>query len=579
MLLKKCSLVFGAVIIMFSSMFLVGCTNENKNSERTITKVSNEIDTLSLNKYKQYKHVIKEFNLGRKRFSEQVDIDIKGLISAPKNRKNAPILIILAGNENIVKDGPSSRDLYRGYKYLAESLAESGFLTLVIDTQFKDTQFDDDSIVEDKILGELYDYHIENLKNSIEGKSSIYGLSLNKVGDINNIGLIGQSSTAKSIFNICSKKYESKDKSIKALLSITPGESLITTTAYPDVPTAILVAEHSLNTKTGFDIYNEIENSIDRKNVALLTYLIGGNSKKFNEKIKEEKILEAKVNEVVNSEQDDESSSNTEDTIVSSKSVSTSDNIISEEKIAMSENVDIINDTSLHESFLSTYCISYFKSMFNEDEEFKNILFGNSVSPTKMYGLNVLNKYYNSEKEDIYSSSWTKGARFKRSSVVDVIESSMSEVDTAVNLNEPTATIEMKLKQVNWEKKRSSMSINLKNVDLSKYSAFNIRWVLNSFSSLNTSSYQSVVLTLEDSHGKASSIVLDSENALRKIEGREKIDENGYSQWSRYTPLSDTRVPFKAFKDVNLKELNKFTISFGNSESGSIYIDDVSLIG
>lgn len=581
---NKSKILFGLVSVL-SSTFLVGCSSSNrlKNSE-TFTEVYGELETFASDKYKNYTAVVKDFNLGKKNFENAIDIDMKGLISYPKEKENAPVLIILAGNENLVKeDNGFNKNLYRGYKYLAESLAESGFLTVVIDTQFKDSYFSGE-IVEDKILEELFDYHIEKLRDAISGASNVYGVNLYNKGDINKIGLIGQSSTARNIFNICNRKYNENDFRIKGLLSITPGESLSVASAYPDVPTSILVAEHSVNTKIGFDIYNEIEKTAERNNFASLTYLIGGDSRKFNEKIEEDKILEAKVdeiNKITESKIEENNSVNMRNIAVVDNEipvVQDSESVLTEEKVLMNENTDLIVDTSLYENFLSSYCTSFFKTIFEEDTEFKNIFLGLSPSPSKLYGMNVLNKYCSGDKAVLYSpdvSPFIKNAKFD---IENVVESSISDLDTAINFNEPTTVMELKLKKLKWEKEHPNITVPLKINDFSDYNAINLRWAIDSSSALNVVSQKVATVTIEDKRGNKSSVTLNSENALRKIDGREKTSENGVVNWSRYTPLSDTRIPVSIFKNIDLKNIKTINISFDNADSGSVYLESISLV-
>lgn len=581
---KKGSKILFSIACITSSFMFTGCSNNaiTKDNE-TFSEMYSELDTFSSDRYKKYNAVVKNFNLGKKSFENSIEIDIKGMISYPKQISNAPILIILSGNENLVRDNNVSKsNLYKGYDYLVESLAESGFLTLVIDTQFKNNSTDRQEIVEDKILEQLFDYHLNNLKLSIDGTVDTYGVNIENKGDLSKIGLIGQSSTGRNIFNICNRKYDSEDYSIKGLMSITPGESMSISSAYPDVPTSILVAEHSLSTRIGFDIYNEIERGINRKSLATLTYLIGGNSKKFNENIEEEKILEAKVDEMSKVNELKESESvNTQNTqaarMINKKPVTDIETILEEENSIMKENVDLVKDTGLHENFLSSYCASFFKSIFEEDDEFANIYSGNSLSPTKMYGMNVLNKYYTGEKEVLYSSEVDSNVSTKRFSIEDIVESDMNELDTAVNFNEPTTNVELNLKKLEWEKEYPSLKIKNKKVDYSKYNSINLRWAINSSSTLNLTHQKTALIKLEDKFGKTSTIFLNAENSLRKIEGREKIDEDGVYEWSRYTPLSDVKIPLSSFKNIDLKNIKNMTLSFNGSKYGSVYINEIYL--
>lgn len=274
---------------------------------------------------------------------------------------------------------------------------------------------------------------------------------------------------------------------------------------------------------------------------------------------------------------EEEQEENQESRMMSRKVVSNAENIIKEENSLMKENTDLVKDKSLHENFLSSYCANFFKSIFNEDNEFNNIYDGSILSPTKMYGMNVLNKYYSSKKEVLYSVENNSNISTKRFLTEDVIESDMSEIDTALNFNEPTTTIELKLKKLKWNKENPYLKIKNKKIDYSKYKAINIRWAIDSPSASNLSSQKSVIIKLEDKSGKVSSIVLNSENSLRKIEGREKVSEDGTYNWSRYTPLSDIKVPLSAFKDIDLNNIKNMILSFNNSDCGSVYIDEISL--
>jgi hypothetical protein len=258
---------------------------------------------------------------------------------------------------------------------------------------------------------------------------------------------------------------------------------------------------------------------------------------------------------------------------------------ITEENILKNENTDLVEDRELHENFLSSYTVEFFNSIFEKESSFTDIFAGLVSSPTKMYGMNVLNKYTGfMDKESIvssysiYSSDNETNIKKKGITITDVIESDVVEVDTALNFNEPTTTMSLKLKRVDWEQKGAYISIPLKKIDVEDYNTLSIRWAINSSSNLNLISQKAVTLTLEDKFGRTSNVVLTLENAMKKIEGREKELENGTTDWSRYTPLSDTRISLKEFKDIDLDNVKNITISFDAHDSGSIYIEDISLL-
>ena len=552
--------IYMATFCIISIPFIVGCSNiENrlyldKLSSIPTAELLNTIESKNFNKYD---NTVMDYNLGNINLgddNEIVNTDLKGTIGVPKSLKNAPIIFIISGNNNSLSNSENIEiDTYKGFNYLVDSLSKAGFLTVAINTNITVDESQQDFIVEDKILNLVFEKHYEYLKDAIEGRNNRYSLSLYKKGDINNIGLIGQSNTGRTIYNIANQQLSKGISNIKGLLSITP-TSGISISSYPDIPSSILSTEHSVDTNVGFDMYNDIEKMNNRNSFSQLTYLIGGNSDKFNDLVKEDTL--SQINEEINTS-----------THLSRASIST--------------NEDTIKDELSHEEFLTSYTIDFFEYIFGKDVE--NSLYDvKNATVQKLYQKDVLSKLYVKDKVEIFNSDLSSNIFLNNVKSKNAIESSISSIDTAINFNEPSTNIELNLLQLDWKSKNASfdISVNESKRKFSNYSSISIEWALNHASELNINDIDKISLILEDNNGNKSKVVLLDELPLNKIIGNSEvkiIDNKSFSTWSRFTPIAETRIPLDILKDINLENIKKISINFGDNESGSIYIKNISL--
>ena len=123
-------------------------------------------------------------------------------------------------------------------------------------------------------------------------------------------------------------------------------------------------------------MYNDIEKMNNRNSFSQLTYLIGGNSDKFNDLVKEDTL--SQINEEINTS-----------THLSRASIST--------------NEDTIKDELSHEEFLTSYTIDFFEYIFGKDVE--NSLYDvKNATVQKLYQKDVLSKLYVKDKVEIFNS-------------------------------------------------------------------------------------------------------------------------------------------------------------------------------
>ena len=302
-------------------------------------------------------------------------------------------------------------------------------------------------------------------------------------------------------------------------------------------------------------MYNDIEKIVDRKSFSQLTYLIGGNSTKFNNSIKEP----------------NENTLNTD-----------TDNSSSLKKSYTLTNEDTIQDEIAHQEFLSYYTIDFFDYIFGKNTE--NYLYNNSyASAQKIYKKDILSKLHTANKRDLINSNNINSldAGFNNLKYKNVIESSISSLDTAIDFNEPATNIELPLLQLDWKNTNASfdLPINEGYTDFSQFNSLSIEWALNHSSDLSIADMEKVSIVLEDNNSKSEVILLD-ELPLNKIAGTSETivkDNKITSNWSRYTPIGETRIPLNLCKGIDLTNIKKISIQFGENKTGSIYLKGMHL--
>lgn len=547
---KKIYISVASIVSLSAGVFYYNIKN-NINLEN-ISSISTKelLNIFEKDNYNKYKNIVSDYDLGRVLLGENEEaiyFDLKGTIGIPKEIDNAPLIFILSGNNNSLQTNNTTKDTYEGLRYLVDNLSKAGYLTISINTDLPIEEGNEDYIVEDKVLTLVFKKHYQYLKDSISGKSNKYPVSLYNKGDINNIGLIGQSNTGRTIYNIANQEILDGRDNIKGLLSITPnGGTYIS--SYPDIPSSILSTEHSVDTSTSFDMYNDIEKSIDRKSFSHLTYLIGGNSNKFNNLV-EDNTLEVQANNNL-------------------------------QKASMSTNEDTIQDEYSHQEFLSSYSIDFFDYIFDKNTE--NSLYDtNNPTVQKLYKKDILSKLFTSNRKEIFNINTFKDSKisFKDIKPKHLIESSISSIDTAINFNDPATNIELQLLLLDWKNKNASFNLSLDNKDFSEYKSISIEWSLNHASELSVNDIEKVSVILEDKDNKSEVILLD-ELPLNKIDGTPEsiiIEDKTISNWSRFTPIGETRIPLELFEGIDLSNIENLSINFGENESGSIYLKNIYL--
>lgn len=551
--------IFTAILCFLPISFVFGCSKIENDFKLNEPSTISEVELLNIvddKNYVKYSNIIKDYNLGNVYLGdegEKINIDLKGIIGIPKKIQNAPIIFIVSGNNNSTSGSFEYEETYKGFNYLVDSLSSAGFLTVAINTNMIIDESKQELIVEDKILNLVFEKHFDALKSAIKGKSDNFPVSLYNKGDLNNIGLVGQCNTGKTIFNISNEQVTNNNLNIKGLLSITPSSG-IAISSYPDINTSILVTEHSSDTTIGFDTYHDISNTKVRDSFVELTYLIGGDSDKFNNLVNEDTL--------------------------DSSSVS-NNNSLSLVRVSNAINEDTIQDESSHEEFLALYSVDFFEYIFGVN--IKNSLHDvNSSTIQRLYGKDILSKVSVKNQVELFNGGLESNIELNNVKSKNVVESSILSLDTAIDFNEPSTNIELNLIQLDWKSKNASLTIPVDNSnrDLSNAGCISIEWALNHASDLNGDDLSKVSLILEDNDGNRKKVLMLDEMPLNKITGHSEvktIDEKKFSTWSRFTPVAESRISLELFEDIDLSNVKNITIDFEDNASGSIYLKNISI--
>lgn len=546
---KKLKYYIASLLFISTPLILTGCSNVQLTKEDIKSLTSADLlNLIDIKEISRFYNTVTYFNLGSTIIGEgeeSVSVELKGTIGVPKKITNAPIIFIFTGNNNEIQDIESKEtDTYQGLNYLVDALSKYGFLTIAINTDIELDKNNKDLIVEDKILNSVFEKHLDYLSKAIKGEPNNYPISLYAKGDLSKVGFIGQSNTGRTIYNIANEQINKGNSTIKGLLSITPSKG-ITVSSYPDIPTSILSTEHSIDTNISFDMYSEIEKSLNRNSIANLTYLIGGDSDKFNEMVEEKTV--SKTSKLTRSNL---SSATNEDTIV---------------------------EKDKHEEFLSLYSIDFFDYIFNGNDK-DSIYSASNPTAQKLYKKDVLSKLYTGTKIDLFNNSLISNLTSENVKVKSVIESSVPSIDSTPDFNEPTTNIKLELIQADWKDVNSFISIDTTNQHkFDDYESLSIEWSLNHVNSLNKSDLEQISISLVDENNNESKVVLLDELPLNKINSSLDNGQSNSEKLFRYTPIAETRIPLNMFKDVDLSSISKIKINFENNKSGSILIKDISL--
>lgn len=475
-----------------------------------------------------------DFNIGEIELNG-ISYTLQGTMSLPKHNKSKKmkLVIILPG---IYED---STRYDRGFRYLTESLAKSGYLAISIDTS---------QINESKNIGkeeftcflDLVNEHLSMIKEAYDGNDIYNNIDLENKIDLKTVALVSNDMNINLLSNVINEQMK-KEINISILLLISP--------RYDENHTNIYLLDNVKNisilmTETndrgvsldGFDVYDMLS-EYKSHNIISLTLLKKANSKYFNSETKIEKEIEDNINN--------------------------KDNINREE----------------HERFLEKFVGDYLRASFKN--KYDNTIYDTKIpTVTKINNLEVIN-YLKTSKEcllkNIKSIDDFKG---KNISFNIVKESKIALQDQLTKINIPKSNKDtINLIDVKWEYKGGKLSFKPNITDFIAYDNITINTLLDYENEANIKGRsQSICVELVDNKGKSQKVEISRESNI--IDYPKKSFKNidlGYGKesvyWNQFTTFSNIRIPIVLYNIIDLRNIKKVNLVFDRTNSGKLLFE------
>lgn len=468
-----------------------------------------------------------DFNIGEIELNG-ISYDLQGTMSLPKHNKNKKmkLVIILPG----IYEDLTRYD--RGFRYLTESLAQNGYLTISIDTsQISESK----NIVKEEVgcFLDLVNAHLSMIKEAYDGNDIYNNIDLENKIDLKTVALVSNDMNINLVSNVINEQIK-KEINISILLLISPIYDENHTISLLDNVKNISILMTETNDRgislDGFDVYDMLS-EYKNHNIISLTLLKKANSKYFNSETKIEKEIE--------------------------------DNINREE----------------HERFLEKFVGDYLRASFKN--KYDNTIYDTKIpTVTKINNLEVIN-YLKTSKEyllkDIKSIDDFKG---KNISFNIVKESKIALQDQLTKINIPKSNKDtINLIDVKWEYKGGKLSFKPNITDFTAYDNITINTLLDYENEANIKGRsQSICVELVDNKGKSQKVEISREsNIINYPKKSFKNIDLGYGKesvyWNQFTTFSNIRIPIVLYNTIDLRNIKKVNLVFDRTNSGKLLFE------
>lgn len=474
-----------------------------------------------------------DFNIGEIELNG-ISYDLQGTMSLPKHNKNKKmkLVIILPG----IYEDLTRYD--RGFRYLTESLAQNGYLTISIDTsQISESK----NIVKEEVgcFLDLVNAHLSMIKEAYDGNDIYNNIDLENKIDLKTVALVSNDMNINLVSNVINEQIK-KEINISILLLISPIYDENHTISLLDNVKNISILMTETNDRgislDGFDVYDMLS-EYKNHNIISLTLLKKANSKYFNSETKIEKEIEDNINN--------------------------KDNINREE----------------HERFLEKFVGDYLRASFKN--KYDNTIYDTKIpTVTKINNLEVIN-YLKTSKEyllkDIKSIDDFKG---KNISFNIVKESKIALQDqlTKINISKSNKDT-INLIDVKWEYKGGKLSFKPNITDFTAYDNITINTLLDYENEANIKGRsQSICVELVDNKGKSQKVEIYREsNIINYPKKSFKNIDLGYGKesvyWNQFTTFSNIRIPIVLYNTIDLRNIKKVNLVFDRTNSGKLLFE------
>lgn len=479
-----------------------------------------------------------EFRLGEGSLEEpkgEVTFPLDGVLAVPQG-ENCPVVFILHGAHGV--DDVTENRYYQGFSYLAESLAQKGYLAVSININraFSVEPFEGDEY--GRAMG-IFNAYYDLIKRAND-REKVFDADLKGKADLTSLNFIGHSRGGDDSLYITKQLRDGGDDSVRSVLLVASPLMVIPEMSYTDVPTGVILSQYDgdvvgLETTTLFNRAWFLDEA--RETPVSMAFLYGGNHNQYNSSIAQE------------------------------------------DSLAPPQNVEYI-DGETQRGFLSAYA-AQFLNIFNKNGDAADL--GSGLE--ERLGFDFMPSVILPSSSRLVPDAAMTGITKDGMTVETVTFSQIPLDNTIIPFNHPGQLEEdVQMYKVSWTQAGQGLCITPKNGKWQGSEILTLLLANDSTSAANKSGAElSMELVLTDGSGASASYTLDTKSgALRYLpvkiinvfEGMEGLPE--YWCAEHYTPLGTELIKLNEFEGVDLGDIRTVTLK-SKSETGAIVLGGIQV--
>lgn len=483
-----------------------------------------------------------EFRFEESSFTEngtEIPFPLDGVLGVPEGDNN-PVVFILHGAHPI-EDVTESR-YYQGFSYLAEALAQQGYLAISININ-RAFSFEPVEGNENERAYQIFQAYRALLEQANAGEKR-FDIDLTGKADLSRISFIGHSRGGDNGAYIAKRLSEEGQTPARGVMLVASPLNSGYTAVYSDVPMAVVLPQYDGDV-VGLDSYGMFSYAYAHPEThtspIAAAFLYGGDHSQFNTLLTEGDLL------------------------------------------AAPQNVTIV-DAETQRAFLCRYATDFLNVVNREGYDFAELL-GNGAP--ERYGIDFMPSVLIPPRIGLLTPEDSLSGLTAEGMTVTYAQSSqLYQEDTAAPVRLPGGYDQnIPLYKIRWEQSGARVVITPKQTDFSTFRYLSLYMANDSTAPGNTVQTPTALLvTLADKQGNTASYPLgsDTATALRYIETPVENIFEGMADMPVYelatfiTPLSTQLLPLTAFEGVDLTQIESVQIS-GESAQGAILLAGADL--
>lgn len=572
-----------SIIILFTLILSVACSQPETVPPTAVQEATAVPPTIEAAEPETYPATVANYNLGETTITQDhfpedsrfrnMPVRLEGFIGVPESDTAHPVVLILHGSHNICGGEdiwPCPEDVeqknYEGFTYLIEDLAEAGYVALAINVNAEHTFGYGESPPSIRTQ-QLIDLHLAELAAANAGESDKFGVDLNGRADLSRIVWLGHSRGGDFANWIVREQNLAEAASpvgygpVDGILFVASPKIFTDALPMVDVPFSIILpaCDTDVLGLDGQGFYESARLNAERENWGTTVYLEGAEHNRFNTILPPNRILEDRPdcteNSLITAVQQQEFLSQYTLDFLQTIYGDPAQASMAQERLGMSANQPApttYQDADVRFTFLPTADNQLLIMQPQSEAELNQNLLGGETTLTDVTAQFCPEGYY-----------------------VPAMEPG-TEPCKRVNFNQPGYPQQF---VVSWESSGTEWRTAVPDTqtDFTEYTAVQLRTALDPLSELNPAGEpQAFSLEVVDNAGnRAQAVVSRIDFPAGKNQANDFFD-GGF--FTGHVHMSSYRIPLTEFDDIDLGNISEIAILFDQTESGTLFIADLTII-